>query len=200
VTIFLVRHGETAFNRDGLGLGREDVPLTELGLRQADALAARFERIGIQRVVSSPLQRAAFIAEGIAARHGLVVESREELTELDVGATEGLPFAEMRRQFPEFLAEWAGPNGWQARMPDGESIEDVADRVEPLVTELLNFEGRAVVVSHNFVVRVMFCRLLGLSAAQFRSLNVDLASVTSLVAAGPRVSVAMVNDRCHLPA
>jgi broad specificity phosphatase PhoE len=199
LSIILVRHGETAFNRDGQGLGRADLPLTQVGVAQANAIAARLEGLSVRRVVSSPLSRASEVASAIATRHGLGAERLDALIELDVGETEGLEFAEMRRRFPDFLAAWASDDGWQARMPGGESIEDLAGRLGPLVAELrMHTEGDAVIVSHNFVLRTLLCLLLDLDLSRFRSFQVDLASATFLTVRNGRVGVASVNDTCHL--
>ncbi len=199
MSILLVRHGETAFNRDGQGLGREDVGLTEKGEAQAAALAARLSSHPIRRVLTSPLSRAARVADAIAAPHGLTVEHRDDLLELDVGETEGLGFAEMRNRFPEFLSAWAGPEGWRTRMPGGESIADLAERLKTVRDELrTDADGDTIVVSHNFVVRTLLCSMLEIEIASWRSFQIDLASVTCLNVRNGRVGVGFVNDRCHL--
>ncbi|MGE0598366.1 MAG: histidine phosphatase family protein [Dehalococcoidia bacterium] len=199
MTVYLVRHGETAHNRDGLGLGRADVPLTRTGFAQAKAVAERFETEPVTKVLSSPLSRALTVAEFVAEPHGLVPEVIESLTELDVGETEGLAFAAMRERFPEFLKDWASAEGWRARMPGGESIEDLANRLHPLVEDLLAFEdGDVVVVSHNFTLRVLACQMLGLSPSRFRSFELGLASVSALTVRAGRCWVRSVNDQCHL--
>ena len=199
MSLFLVRHGETAFNRDGQGLGREDVALTATGVAQAAAVGNRLAACAVRRVLSSPLSRARDVAGAIAVHHGLEVELLDALVELDIGETEGLGFAEMRRRFPEFLAAWAGPDGWRARMPGGESIEDLAARLAPVAELLLHeADGDTVVVAHNFVLRTLLCSLLGVETAAWRSFQVDLASVSCVNVRNGRVGVGFVNDRCHL--
>lgn len=200
MSIVLVRHGETAFNRDGQGLGRADVGLTELGLAQAQGVAARLATLQVRKVLTSPLLRAATVAELIAKEHALEAVRAEALTELDVGETEGMDFAEMRKQFPEFIAAWGGPDGWKAQMPGGESIAELAERLRPIVEELLASEhgGLTVVVSHNFVVKTLLCLLLGLDLGRFRAFQIDLASATFLTVRNGRVNVSSVNDTCHL--
>lgn len=200
--LHLVRHGETAHNRDGLGLGRADLPLTEVGLRQADALAARFASQPLDRVYTSPLRRCRTIAEAIAVAAGSLVEVRDELLELDVGVTEGMTFPAMREQFADFLGQWSGPMGHTVRMPGGESLADVDARLAPLLTALrARPHETAVVVSHNFVIRLAVVRLLGLDAPAFRSVGVDLASVSTFRLREDGLAVVRVlNDRCHLAA
>lgn len=196
----LVRHGETAHNRDGLGLGREDAQLTDLGLRQTDAAVERLAPEPANRILTSPLTRASTIARGLAERTGASLEVREELTEMDVGETEGLPFAEMRVRFPAFLEAWRAPDPADVVMPGGESLAQVAARLEPLVDELHAFpdDSRVVVVSHNFVLRLLICRLLGLEIAAFRAFSVGLASVSTLSLRAGQASLRSLNDRSHL--
>ncbi len=117
--IFLVRHGETAHNRDGLGLGRADVALTELGRRQAEAVGERFSTVRVERILSSPLQRARDVAVEIARHADNRVEAVAALTELDVGENEGMLLGDLRTRFPEFLSNWASAEGHLARMPGG---------------------------------------------------------------------------------
>lgn len=198
--LHLVRHGETAYNRDGLGLGRADVTLTEVGEQQAAAVAGRFRGQPLGRVYSSPLVRCRAVAEAIAQASGSAVEVRDELLELDVGVTEGMTFPAMRERYPEFLAGWAGEAGHLVRMPGGESIADVDERLAPLLEELRSRPHEAaVVVSHNFVIRLAVVRLMGLDAGAFRSVLVDLASVSSFrIREDGAAVVKALNDRCHL--
>lgn len=200
MNLYLVRHGQTAHNRDGVGLGRRDVPLTDIGEAQAAAVGARLASVRLDRVLSSPLLRAAKTADALAAGRGLAVESREALLEMDVGLTEGMPFAAVREQFPEFVAEWGGPDVAKALMPGGESLADLALRLAPLVGELRGCppDASVVVVSHNFVVKVLLCLFLDVELAAFRSFDIGLASVSTLSVRGARVNVVGLNDTCHL--
>lgn len=196
--LYLIRHGETEYNRDGRGLGRADLPLNERGQAQAAALGRRFAGVALGRVFSSPLGRALAVAAAVANGR-VTVETRDELLELDVGETEGLPFAEMRQQYPEFLREWGGERPEGVRMPGGESLRDVAERLEPFLKELHQLEEAAVaVVAHNFVNRIAICRLLGLEINAFRSFGTDVASVSTLAVEHGRVAVISLNDTCHL--
>lgn len=201
ITLHLVRHGETAFNRDGKGLGQADVPLTDLGERQAQASGAAFAGTSVVRILSSPLVRARKVAEAISAVTGIPVEIRETLTEMDVGDTEGLDFADMRARFPEFIHQWSGPHAVDTRLPDGESLRDVAVRLGPIVAEIQSIEtGDVVLVSHNFVLKALLCALLDVPLENFRAFQMDLASITALTLRNRRVAVRRLNDICHLDA
>lgn len=197
--LHLVRHGETEYNSGGRGLGRADIQLSATGLLQARNLGERFSRDRVDRVLGSPLARATATAAAIAGPHGLEVELIPNLIEMDVGETEGLAFAEMRERFPEFMGAWAAADPTTVRMPGGESLQDVAARVNHVVEELRGYAADSVVVavSHNFVIKVVLCELLGAPLPAFRSLQVDLGSVSTLSVRGPRVNVVALNDTCH---
>ncbi len=199
MTIYLVRHGETTHNRDGLGLGRHDASLTDLGQRQSARVAERLAQRPVARVLSSPLGRASEAAGAIAAAHGLLVESRHELTEMDVGETEGLSFREMRERFPDFLVAWRGADCAMVTMPGGESLDDVRRRLEAIKPEFLGGAAAGiVVVSHNFVIRVLICDLLGLDVSNFRAFRTDLASISTLEVGEGRPVLVGLNDTTHL--
>ncbi len=196
--IYLIRHGETAHNRDGLGLGRADVPLSDHGRRQAEALGARLANLPIDRLYASPLGRCLETARYVAGERALTTEVEPALVELDVGETEGLSFPSMRERFAGFLQEWQGPEGHLVRMPGGESIADLDARVTPFIEHLFSLETESVaVVSHNFVIRVMVARMLGLEAQAFRAINLDLASICTLERRRNTVVVHVLNDHCH---
>lgn len=198
MSLYLVRHAETAANRDGVGLGRSDVPLTPTGERQAMALARAFGSLSIAEVWSSPQLRARRTAEAVAEATGARLVVSPALAELDVGAAEGLPLAEVRRRWPEFVAAWRGPAPETVRMPGGESLHHVAQRLQPLLSGIREgAAGGLVVVSHAFTLRVLACLLLDLPLAAFRSFACDLASV-SVIDVGPPTVVRRWNDTCHL--
>lgn len=198
MTLYLVRHGETAANRDSLGLGRSDPPLTELGVRQADALAASFGRVPIGAVWSSPLRRARDTAEKIATVAGVPLTIEHSLVELDVGEAEGLPLAEVRRRWPEFVETWRGPHPEAVPMPGGESLEDLAARLRALLPRIHAVEATGlVVVSHAFTLRILVCLLVGFPLNSFRTFPCDLASV-SLLELTPRPTIRRWNETCHL--
>lgn len=197
--IYLVRHGETNHNAEARGLGRADVPLSPLGLQQAAALARRFERVPLDEIATSPLQRALAVARAIAAPHGLPAEILPELTELDVGYTEGLTYPEIRQRFPEFFAAWSGHDPTSVCMPGGESLAALAARLELLAADLIHGPERVIlIVSHNFTLRILVCLLLGIPIINFRNFRLDLASVTTISVQHRRAAIQALNDTSHL--
>ena len=155
--IYLVRHGQTEFNRERRIQGHVDSPLTALGVRQAKAVG-RLLRDLIRdpagwRIVSSPLGRAASTAEIVAARlGGLPVELDERLKEMSWGAHDGRLRAELEAEHPETF----GRTGWAFDAGTGESYEAVAARVGDWLASLPPEPQRKIVaVSHGISGRVL---------------------------------------------
>jgi broad specificity phosphatase PhoE len=202
VLLFLVRHGETDSNRDGLALGRADPPLNETGRRQAEQVARTLAGEAFSAVYSSPLQRAVETARQIAAPHGLEVRAEPGLIEMDVGEMDGLTFKEVRERYPDFIEAWRGSEGPATSMPGGERLLDVLDRAWRTVASLQARHEQETVcaVTHNFVILTLLTRALGLDPAAFRKLRHSVAGITVLEFDGERVTVLRMNDTCHLDA
>jgi broad specificity phosphatase PhoE len=200
--LILIRHGETESNRERLALGREDVPLNERGRRQAAALAASLAGVPVAAVYSSPLCRAVETARPLAEARGLEVQVDEDLIEMAVGDLEGLSPREMLERYGDFLREWFSTQAGSLRMPGGESLQDVQDRAWAAVERLRERhpEETVVVVTHNFTIHAILCRVLGLPLSSFRRLRHDLAAKAVLEVRDDRAIVISLNDTCHLEA
>lgn len=200
--LLLVRHAETAHNRDGLVQGRADNPLSDLGLKQAAALAERLASAPLDAIYSSPLARARQTAEAVAAPHGLPVAIEPDLVEMDIGQMEGLSGTELRERFPEFMKVWLSEDAGSAVMPGGESLAQVQARAMAVVERVVEQRPGGVValVSHNFVLLSVLCAVLGLPLAQFRRLRQGVASIATVDALPGQWRLLGFNDRCHLEA
>jgi broad specificity phosphatase PhoE len=179
------------------------VPLTERGLRQAEALAEALAGVKVDAVYSSPLRRAIDTARAIASRHGLEVVPDDRLTEMDVGDLDGLTFDEMRGRYPEFLSRWLGEEAGTLRMPGGsECLQDVQDRAREALQRMAQRHERATVVAvtHNFTIHALLCHALNMPICDFRRLRHDLAAISTLDLRDGRSVVIHLNDCCHLEA
>lgn len=201
-TTILLRHGQTALSVERRFAGRGDVPLTETGLQQAAAAAARLkERGAIDLVVSSPLSRARHTAEAVAEATGAGLLIDDELAETDFGVWEGLTFAEVMKRWPEEMSAWMGSA--DVAPPGGESLASAARRALASLDRLLaehQFQ-KMVVVSHVTPIKTIICRaLLAPPAALFR-IHLDVASLSEAdwFADGPALLRSM-NDTAHLRA
>jgi ribonuclease H / adenosylcobalamin/alpha-ribazole phosphatase len=177
----LLRHGATALSGERRFSGREDVPLTKEGAKQASLVARRLAAgRGTDVVITSPLQRARRTAEAVAAATGAALTVDNDLIEGDFGAWQGLTFAEAGERWPDEMKAWlASPD---ARPPDGESFAMVALRVLAAQDRLLeeHRHKRVVVVSHVTPIKTLICRaLLAPPEAMFR-MNLDVAALTRI--------------------
>lgn len=155
--IYLVRHGQTEFNRERRIQGHVDSPLTELGVRQAQAVGRLLRDLIREpagwRVFSSPLGRAKATADIVAARlGGLPVELDDRLKEMSWGPHDGRLRSELEAEHPETF----GRTGWAFDASAGETYEQVALRVGDWLASLPpEPERRIVAVSHGISGRVL---------------------------------------------
>ena len=118
--LFLFRHGETDWNREGRLQGHTDTPLNATGLAQAEALAGRLRPHRLDAVLSSDLSRALTTGRIVAEALGLPLASDPGLRETNVGAAEGLIWADAKARFGAELTErWYSDN--DAAFPGGET-------------------------------------------------------------------------------
>ena len=169
--MWLVRHGETEWARLGRHTGRTDIPLTPLGREQAASVAARLAGRPFARVLSSPLSRALDTARlaGFADR----VETREDLVEWDYGADEGRTTPEIRLDRPGWSIWGDGPRA-------GETIDEVAARVDRVIADARDQPGDVLVFAHGHVLRVLAARWLDLDAASGRLFALSTATLSIL--------------------
>lgn len=165
--IYLVRHGQTAFNAEGRLQGHVDSPLTELGRAQAAMAGAALARLTSGeagwRIISSPLGRARDTAEAIrAALAAPEVEIDERLIELSWGPWDGGLRADLKARHPEAFGE----TGWAFTAPIGERFEDAQARLGDWLTSLPPEPDRRVIaVSHGVAGRLLRGVYAGLSKA-----------------------------------
>lgn len=198
--LFLVRHGETDANRDGIALGQLDVPLNETGLRQAEAAGRALAGEPVVAIYASPLGRAMRTAEAIAAHHPAGVTVDPGLIEMDVGEIDGMPFAQVRELHAEFLARWLSEDGPEHPMPGGERLVDVAERAWETLSRLAARHGdeTVVAVTHNFVLLSLLARVMGVELKNFRRLRHSVGAISELEVRPDRARILRLNDTCHL--
>ena len=199
--LYLIRHGETVWNREHRFQGRLDMPLNETGLRQARQLAGRMAGVtGVTRLWCSPLQRASVTADQIAAAMGLTSEPLPGLEEIDMGLWAGRPVPELLSG-PEggALRHWLSGDP-DAAPPEGECLRAVGRRTSAALTPLLaNVEGDAAVVAHGLSLKALIFALLDLPLAYCRLFDLDNASLSILrwEPSAP-AKLLLLNDTGHL--
>jgi broad specificity phosphatase PhoE len=181
VKLFVVRHGETAWTRERRFSGSRDLPLTDAGHAQAEAVACRLAATPVAALYSSPLLHARETAEWIAKPHRLEVLLEPALREMEFGAWEGLTPDEVATRSPAGWAAWQdSPQALTSH--GGESLAAVATRVAGIVERLrgAHHDGSVVIVSHAIVIRLMVLSALGLGPERLWSVDASPAGVTEL--------------------
>ena len=159
--IVLVRHGETEFNADGRLQGQLDIPLSSVGIAQAEAVAPVIAGMDPVAIVSSPLVRARVTAETIGRATGLEVGFDDRLKEVDVGQWAGETVPDLHRNDPYYTRLMA--SGEDFRRSDGETTAEVAERVTAAVRDAVDEQKNQTVclVAHGFALRAAVVWLLG---------------------------------------
>jgi len=200
VEVWLVRHGVTAHNQEGIWQGQRDVPLAPEGRAQARRLAARLARLGLTwtTLYASDLARAAETARIVAERLGLAVHTDRRLREVCVGELSGLTRPEVNARYGDYVTR-SQADPWRTRFPGGETLAELYDRVWAFLNEL--GEGRHLVVSHGGAIRAAVLGVLEAQRATPWRIRLENTSITRLhFPEGPRAGgfVHAVGDAAHL--
>jgi broad specificity phosphatase PhoE len=169
--VVLVRHGETEWSRALRHTGSTDVPLTDLGRRQAELVGEALRGRRFALVLTSPLQRAAETCR--LAGFEDVAQVRDDLREWDYGDYEGLTTAEIRKEDPRWTV-------FGGSVPNGESAEQVAERADRVLAEVRAADGDVLLFAHGHLLRILAARWLGLGARDGRLFALDPTTLGTL--------------------
>lgn len=195
--MWLVRHGETSWNTEGRFQGHYDINLSPEGLHQAYRVAERLASSGylFDALYSSDLQRARLTTSPIAEALHLTPIYDPRIREIYAGELQGLLRSEMVERYPEFH-QAVQDDPWNARRPGGESMADLAARVQRFIDDLP--DGRFVVVTHGGVIRAALKIVLRLENGTWRKFQIQNTSITRLLY--PEGMALSVGDVGHLEA
>ena len=192
-SIIIVRHGRTEFTATGRLQGRTDNPLDEVGLAQAEAVAAYLqpELLSDTLFVCSPLLRARQTATAIVDRVGSFFDIDERWIELDYGSYEGLRQAEVPANV---WREWRSDSDFAA--PQGESLNQVQERVAQACDDLAQrLDGRtAVVVSHVSPIKSAVAWALGVDVSVGWKTQLVTASITRISVSANGAALTSFNE------
>jgi alpha-ribazole phosphatase len=201
--IFLLRHGETDWNRSSRYQGISDVPLNDIGLEQARRLGVRLSRIPPDRVLASPLSRAARTAEIIMKHNALpaCIETRKELQEISFGIWEGLCMREIKEIDGKTFEKWR--HAPFSCVPEGgDDYEEIFRRSAAFVSSLIGEGSRGqntFVVAHGGILRAITAALLGFADIDLLwKMRMDNCSITIVDIWGKRPSLLLSNDTWHM--
>lgn len=160
--LVLIRHGESAANRQGIVQGHFDSPLSEAGREQALALAEALAHERFEALYASDLLRAQETGEAIARRLGLTPVIDPMVREIDIGLFSGRTWAHIAEHHPEDYRRFKETGRW-SEVPGAESEDAQRERVEGFIAKLRSAHtGRVAVVAHGAILRRLIHALLTL--------------------------------------
>ena len=199
--LYLLRHGETAWNAQRRIQGVSDTPLNEIGLAQARALIPSLKDRPLAALYTSPLRRARqtadILSEGLG---GLPVIEDERLAELDQGELEGMDISEIKERYNGFWSTWQKTPA-DAQTPGGESLPQLQERAWAAVESFRERHAEEMVaaVSHNLAITTVMCRILGVGLNEMRCIRQHNAAINLVEhSPGRGWSVVTMNSLAHL--
>jgi len=200
--ILLVRHGHVEGIAPERFRGRADLPLTDLGVAQARAVAKRIAS-GWRpiRAYTSPLSRCIATGATIAEACGLSTEIMNELIDIDYGAWQGRTCAEIEQSEPKLYATWRS-TPHLVRFPQGDSLQDLAARAADALRLVLarHPEESVVLVGHDSVNRALLLQLLDQPLSAYWRLAQSPCCINEIEVVDGRVQVLRANETAHLEA
>jgi len=187
--LLLLRHGETPWSTIGRHTGWSELPLTEGGRRQAEALGRRLAGRAFALVLVSPLVRARETCR--LAGYDEVALVDPDLREWNYGRLEGQTLEEIRAAHP-------GWSVWKDGAPGGETIDEVATRADRVIARAAAAGGDVALFAHGHLLRVLATRWLGVASTAAAQLALDTASVSLLGLEPERRFIRRWNDVSHL--
>jgi len=199
-TVYLVRHGQTAWNREEVFRGRADISLNEIGRKEALLTGQYLRGARVDLVYSSPLSRAVETAEAIAQYQGKEVLILDGLIDIDFGRWQGVSHEVVRERHGELYRQWKD-TPHLVRFPGGESLEEVRERALTAIHEVIRDhpDETLVMVSHRVVNKIVICGLLGLDNSHFWQVGQDTGCI-NVLEFGEGFTLRRLNDTSHLVA
>ena len=198
-SIYVIRHGQTAWNKEEIFRGRSDVPLDETGLKQAEFAGEYLKEIRIDAIYSSPLSRAWQTAEKIGQLHDLKVNLLGGIVDMSFGNWEGRSLKEIQEIDQETYRMWR-EEPHLVKLPGGETLEEVKVRSMAALEEVIQRHSRktVVLVSHRVICKVLICAILGLDNSHFWQITQDTTAINLIRYKEGKYILSLLNETCHL--
>ena len=197
--LFLVRHGESDIPADTF---QNDFPLSELGLRQAAAMAERFRDLRIDHLITTPYLRTAQTAEAVAKVAGMTAIEEPGLGSFRAGGFHDVPVSKARDAYPEWFEKAYPLQTYE--LAGGESAAAFFERVTEAFIEKVweryseTRDLNVVVVCHEETINALLHHFLGIEFTGFQTFKLDHTSITRLNSRMKRPRITAVNDIAHL--
>lgn len=200
--LYLVRHGETEWNKFSKIQGRTDTELSDAGIAQAKLLAGRLAGENIDFIYSSSLKRALKTAEIVAEYKRCEIVKSDDYHEICLGPWEGLTINEIKEKYSEhFRAYKEDPANF--KLPGAETFMDLTERTYNAILDIVERHkgSNILVVSHGTAIKAAIIRILGIDIINYTKFRVDNASISVIDLRDDRSDTPVVvclNDTSHL--
>lgn len=165
--LYIVRHGQTKWNKEKRMQGWADSKLTELGRKQAKLLGESLENIEFNQVVSSPLGRTRETSKLVIGDRPVELIINDNFKEMGFGSWEGQDPEELKIKHPEVFRDlWTRADKY---VPiDGESFEELQNRIIKGINQVIkgNPDGNVLIVTHGMVIQMLLLHMKGLPLDQ----------------------------------
>lgn len=196
--IYLVRHGESVANTEGIYQGQTyNTPLSPVGRKQAKALAKYFAQINLNRIVASPLLRTIETASAVAVSKNIVLESEDQILETNHGEWEGLKKELIASRWKGLYQLWMSKPE-DVKFPNGETFKETQIRVLNWWGQISQTKSDTLVVTHDNIIRILVTEILGLGLNNIWKFDLNPAAVTRIDVTDNRTHLVVLDDRTHL--
>lgn len=197
--LFIVRHGQTAWNKEKVFRGRVDIPLNEQGFKEAEAVAEALKHEKIAFIYSSPLSRAVQTAQPTAKMNGVEIVKLDGITDMNFGVWEGRRLEDVEKEDTERYRLWV-EKPHELVIPKGETLTQVQTRALNAVKEIVGKHpsDSVMLVSHRVVCKLLVLGLMGLGPDKFWNIQQDTACINLFTIKDGQTIMFKTNDTCHL--
>ncbi|MDR6552012.1 histidine phosphatase family protein [Paenibacillus qinlingensis] len=194
---YVMRHGESEWNRDGRYCGISEIPLSAGGMKQAEQAGEFLRAVKIDHVYASHLERAAQTAQPAAGHRKLRIRQDKRLSEIDFGLWEGLQLEEIKSRYSQEWQRWLDDPTEVLAGGTGESGQVVFDRMHHFFTEkAVEHPGEQILVTgHSTAIRIFIAGLLSMPLKAYRKLPTENAGIAVLDAKGDDFQLIRLNCR-----
>lgn len=197
--VYVVRHGQTAWNLEEVFRGRMDIPLDETGKKEVHLAGEALKDETLNAIYSSPLSRSMETAENIAKFQNIPVTPLESIIDISYGEWEGVSLVEVQKKYPDLYGLWL-KEPHNITFPGGESLEQVRVRTRNAIDDLLekHKDENIALVAHRVPNKVICCSLLGIDNSNFWRIQQDTASTNLFVYKDGQWIISYLNDTSYL--
>lgn len=200
LTLYFLRHGQTAFSRENAYCGSLDPELTPSGTEMAQAFATAYSSTPWSAIFCSPMQRTKATAKPLCEALGMQSQFRDGFKEIHYGKWEGQSVETVSRDYHDDYIRWLADPAWYPPT-GGELAVAIAVRAMLVIEEIKQSysSGNVLIVSHKATIRIMLCSLLGIDVGRFRyRLGCPVGSISKVEFGSHGPLLHALADRTHL--